>query len=206
MIIKNVYAYTGEHKFCKKDIIIHNERITEDIFSSEQEEVIDGTGLFAIPGLVDIHFHGAMGHDLCDADEVGLQEIADFEARNGVLAICPATMSYPEATLNKILAVAAAHKNKQGADLVGIHLEGPFINPQMAGAQNPEYLSNPDINMFKRLQKRGNGLIKIVSIAPELDGAMDFIAYCKDITTVSLAHTCADYETAKKHFHLVLVI
>lgn len=202
MIIKNVYAYTEKHNFCKKDIIIHNERITEDRFLSEQEEVIDGTGLFAIPGLVDIHFHGAMGYDLCDADEVGLQEIADFEARNGVLAICPATMSYPEENLKKILNVATTHKNEKGADLVGIHLEGPFINSQMAGAQNPEYLINPDISMFKRLQKDGKSLIKIVSIAPELDNAMEFIASCKDMTTISLAHTCADYETAKKAFSL----
>lgn len=200
MIIKNVYAYTKEHKFCKKDIVIHNERITENVFLSESKEVIDGTGLFAIPGLVDIHFHGAMGHDFCDADKDGLQVIADFEAQNGVLAICPATMSYPEETLNKIIDVAAAHKNGLGADIVGIHLEGPFINPRMAGAQNPKYLIKPNSEMFKRLIDRSNGLIKIISIAPELDGAMEFIKSYKDMVNISIAHTCADYEIAKKAF------
>lgn len=202
MIIKNVYAYTKKHEFCKKDIIIHNERITEDTLPFEQNEVIDGTGLFAIPGLVDIHFHGAVGHDFCDADEDGLQAIADFEAQNGVLAICPATMSYPETILNKIIDVAVNHKNKQGADLVGIHLEGPFINPDVAGAQNPKYLINPDFEMFKRIMEKSKGLIKIISIAPELNGALEFIKSYNNIVNISIAHTAADYETAKKAFAL----
>lgn len=202
MIIKNVYAYTKHHEFCKKDIIIHNGRITEDILPFEQKEVIDGTGLFAIPGLVDIHFHGAVGHDFCDANEDGLQAIADFEAQNGVLAICPATMSYPEEILNKIIDVAVAHKNGQGADLVGIHLEGPFINPYVAGAQNPKYLMNPDSEMFKRIMEKSKGLIKIVSIAPELNGAMEFIKLYTNIVNISIAHTFTDYETAKKAFAL----
>ncbi|HBA97022.1 MAG TPA: N-acetylglucosamine-6-phosphate deacetylase [Lachnospiraceae bacterium] len=202
MIIKNVYAYTKEHEFCKKDIIICNGRITEDTLLYGQKEIIDGTGLFAIPGLVDIHLHGAVGHDFCDADEDGLQKIACFEAQNGVLAICPATMSYPEEVLNGIIDTAVAHKNRCGADLAGIHLEGPFINPDMAGAQNPKYLAKPDIDMFKRLQKRAKGLIKLVSIAPELDGAMEFTRLCRDMANISIAHTCADYEITKKAFAL----
>lgn len=202
MIIKNAYVYTEKHEFYKKNVTIHNGRIVTNVRSYEQEEVIDGEGLFAIPGLIDIHFHGAVGHDFCDANEAGLQAIADFEAQNGVLAICPATMSYTEEKLNAVMDTAAAHKNGKGADLVGIHMEGPFLNPNMPGAQNPAYLIKPDIEMFNRLQERGKGLIKIVSIAPELDGAMAFIEACRNIVNISLAHTCADYELSKKAFSL----
>ncbi|MDE7265916.1 MAG: N-acetylglucosamine-6-phosphate deacetylase [Lachnospiraceae bacterium] len=202
MRIKNANVYTKNHKFQKKDLVIHNERIVEYVPLNEEEEIIDAAGLYAIPALVDIHFHGAVGHDFCDADEAGLQAIADYEAQNGVLAICPATMSYPEEKLNAIMDMAAAHQNGKGADLVGIHMEGPFINPNKAGAQNAQYLINPDIDMFQRLYERGEGLIKIISIAPELDGAMTFIETYKDIVNISLAHTCADYEVSKKAFSL----
>ena len=78
---------------------------------------------------MDIHFHGAVGHDFCDGDEEGIQAIADFEASKGVLAICPATMTYSEEILNGVMDAAAAHKNGRGADLVGINMEGPFISP-----------------------------------------------------------------------------
>lgn len=202
MRIKNANVYTKDHKFQKKDLVIHNERIVENGSVNQEEEIIDANGLFAIPALVDIHFHGAVGHDFCDADEAGLQAIADYEAQNGVLAICPATMSYPEEKLNAIMDMAAAHQNGRGADLVGIHMEGPFINPHKAGAQNVQYLINPDIEMFHRLYERGNGLIKIVSLAPELDGAMKFIETYKDNVKISLGHTCSDHEVSKKAFSI----
>lgn len=202
MRIKNANVYTKDRKFQKKDLIIHNERIVENASANEEEEIIDAAGLYAIPALIDIHFHGAVGHDFCDADEAGLQAIADYEAQNGVLAICPATMSYPEEKLNAITDMAAAHQNGKGADLVGIHMEGPFINPHKAGAQNTQYLINPDVDMFQRLYERGNGLIKIVSLAPELDGAMKFIETYKDVVKISLGHTCADYEVSQKAISL----
>lgn len=119
---------------------------------------------------MDIHFHGAVGHDFCDADEAGLQAIADFEASKGVLAICPATMTFSEEILNGIMDVAAAHKNGQGADLVGINMEGPYISPKKIGAQNPKYVQGADAAMFRRLQARSGGLIKLVDVAPEEPG------------------------------------
>ena len=95
--------------------------------------------LYALPGLVDIHFHGAMGKDFCDGNEEAIQTLADFEAGKGVLAICPATMTFSEEILNGVMDAAAAHQNGKGADLVGINMEGPFISPNKVGAQNPEY-------------------------------------------------------------------
>ncbi len=164
------------------------------------EEVIDAEGLYALPGLVDLHFHGAVGYDFCDATEEAIQALADFEASKGVLAICPATMTYSEEILGGIMDAAAAHKNGKGADLVGINMEGPFISPDKIGAQNPKYLHHADVGMFRRLQERSGGLIKLVDMAPEEDGALDFIQQCHDEVRISIAHTCTDYDTAKKAF------
>ena len=149
---------------------------------------------------MDIHFHGAVGHDFCDADEAGLQAIADFEASKGVLAICPATMTFSEEILSGIMDVAAAHKNERGADLVGINMEGPYISPKKVGAQNPKYVMAADAGMFRRLQARSGGLIKLVDVAPEEPGNLDFIKECRDEVRISIAHTCTDYDTAKAAF------
>ena len=96
MIIKNARIYTPEHTFKTGDLTIRDGRIAFGAPPLEGEEVLDANGAYALPGLVDIHFHGAVGHDFCDADEAGLQAIADFEASKGVLAICPATMTFSE--------------------------------------------------------------------------------------------------------------
>ena len=200
MILKNALLYTPEHTFVPGDLAIRDGRITADLTPQPGEEVIDAGGLYALPGLTDIHFHGAMGHDFCDASEEAIQALADFEASKGILAICPATMTFSEEILNGIMDAAAAHKNVRGADLVGINMEGPFISPNKVGAQNPLYLHGPDVGMFRRLQKRSGGLIKLVDIAPEVEGALDFIAQCKDEVRLSIAHTCTDYDTAIQAF------
>lgn len=205
MIIRNALVYTANHQFEKKDIVIKGEKIA-DIVSCEEnsliseEEMIDAEGLCAIPGLVDIHFHGAVGYDFCDASEDGIQAIADFEAGKGVLAICPATMTYSEEILSGIMETAAIHKNERGAELVGINMEGPFISPKKIGAQNPEYISLPNVDMFRRLQDKSGGMIKLVDIAPEMDGAIEFIDALHEEVNISLAHNAATYEEAAEAF------
>ena len=149
---------------------------------------------------MDFHFHGAVGHVFCDADEAGLQAIADFEASKGVLAICPATMTFSEEILNGIMDVAAAHKNGQGADLVGINLEGTYISPKKIGAQNTKYVQGAAAAMFRRLQARSGGLNKLVDVAPEAPGNLDIIRDCHNAVCNTIAHTCTDYDTAKAAF------
>ncbi|WP_026527557.1 N-acetylglucosamine-6-phosphate deacetylase [Butyrivibrio sp. VCD2006] len=223
MIIKNAKVFTDNFSFEEKTIYITGGRITRIAdakenpdANSEGEDILDASGLFAVPGLVDIHFHGAVGHDFCDADADALLEIAKYEAANGVLAICPATMSYNEEILDNVIdaarAFAAAYENFEEvsapsdknsvASLVGINMEGPFINPEKAGAQNPEYIMKPDREMFLRLQSRSGGLIKLVDMAPEMDGAMEFIERFSKEAVISIAHTACDYDTAKKAFLL----
>ena len=200
MIIKNAKIYTPEHTFRTGDLVIREGRIVYGAAPEQGEEVLDADGAYALPGLVDIHFHGAVGHDFCDGDEAGLQAIADFEASKGVLAICPATMTFSEEILNGIMDMAAAHKNGSGADLVGINMEGPYISPSKIGAQNPKYVQGADVEMFRRLQARSGGLIKLVDIAPEEPGNLDFIRACSEEVRISIAHTCTDYATAKEAF------
>lgn len=217
MIIKNARIFNNNKEFRHGDIFIEGEKIKEISFDGEDmdggktaadggEEIIDASDLYAIPGLVDIHFHGAMGHDFCDADLEGLKEIARYEASNGVTAICPATMTFSEEILGKIMSVAKDYEAncnyqcKDLATLVGINMEGPFISENKIGAQNPKYLQKPDASMFERLQEKSGGLIKLLDIAPEVPGAMEFIDKCKDIVNISIAHTDADFETADKAF------
>ena len=200
MIIRNAKVYTPQHTFAVQDLVIRNGRIVPQAKAEPGEQVIDADGLYALPGLVDIHFHGAVGHDFCDADPEGLQAIADFEASKGVLAICPATMTFSEEILNGIMDVAAAHKNERGADLVGINMEGPYISPKKVGAQNPKYVMAADAGMFRRLNERSGGLIKLVDVAPEEPGNLDFIKECSKEVCISIAHTCTDYDTAKAAF------
>ena len=138
MIIRNAKVFSDGCRFVEKDLIIREGRIVFGAEPLEGEEILDAKGAYALPGLVDIHFHGAVGHDFCDADEAGLQAIADFEASKGVLAICPATMTFSEEILNGIMDVAAAHKNERGADLVGINMEGPYISPDKVGRPEPQ--------------------------------------------------------------------
>ncbi len=216
MIIKGAKVYTKDHVFedgiiITKDMIINKLCLDGDELAGDgssvcevnetedgdEGEVLDASGLYAIPGLVDIHFHGASGHDFCDAETDGLIEIAKYEAENGVLAICPATMTYSEEILGGIMDVARDFVAKEElAQLVGINMEGPFISPKRVGAQNPQYLMLPDIKMFERLQERSGGLIKLVDIAPELEGSMEFIEKLSSSVNISIAHTVCDYETA----------
>lgn len=198
MQIKNADVFQTEAGFVKKDITIGADgRIGS---AGGKDTVLDAEGLYAIPGLVDVHFHGCVGHDFCEGTEEAIQAIADYEGSVGVLAICPATMTYSEEILGGIADAAAAHKNERGADLVGINMEGPFISPKKIGAQNPDYLQGANVEMFRRLQKRANGLFKLCDIAPEEPGALDFIDQVKDEVNVSIAHTCTDYETAVQAF------
>ncbi len=210
MKIKGAKVYTEDHEFRFEDINIDGERIRD---THGDKEVFDATGLTAIPGLVDIHFHGAVGHDFCDADYDGLMEIAKYEAANGVLAICPATMTFSEEILEGVCENAKSfrdngaenrriqkEKNRPVSDLVGINMEGPFISGEKIGAQNPKYLHLPDIDMFRRLQEKSGGLFKLVDMAPELEGSMEFISELSDDVVISLAHTNCDYETASLAF------
>ena len=126
--------------------------------------------------------------------------MAEYELSRGVTQICPAGMTLLEEDLLKVCRNAAEHRKsgKGGAELVGVHLEGPFLSYAKRGAQNGAWLHAPDVDMFHRLADAAEGLVKIVSLAPEENGAMDFVRAVKDEVTVSLAHTTANYDIASE--------
>ncbi|MFI3176429.1 MAG: N-acetylglucosamine-6-phosphate deacetylase [Eubacteriales bacterium] len=197
MIIKNAEVFQTDGSFVVEDIAITEERISTQALD---DTIIDATNLVAIPGLVDIHFHGCVGYDFCDGTTEAFTAIAKYQLSQGTMAICPATMTFGEETLADICANAAAYNNPAGADLIGINLEGPFISDEKKGAQNGKYITIPSIQMFQNLVEASKGLVKLVDIAPETDGAMEFIAEAKKSATVSLAHTGADYDIATQAF------
>ncbi|MDD3206096.1 MAG: N-acetylglucosamine-6-phosphate deacetylase [Lachnospiraceae bacterium] len=205
MIIKGAKVFDTEEGFKAGDIQYVDGVITAVEEKIETgEEVIDATGLLAIPGLTDIHFHGCVGYDFCDGTTEAIAHMAAYELANGVTTICPASMTFSEEQLAAIFACAANYRKSdaaaKGAALVGINMEGPFISYEKKGAQNPTYIHKPDANMFLRLQEKAEGLIKLLDIAPEVDGAMECIEKVADKVRVSVAHTTADYEIAMKAF------
>ncbi len=165
--------------------------------------VLDAAGCYVIPGLVDVHFHGCVGEDFSDATPDGLQKIADYELSQGVTYICPAGMTLPEDQLTAICKNTAAHRrqNTGGAEVVGAHLEGPFLCMAKKGAQNGDYLHDPDAAMLKRLQEAAEGCVRLVTLAPEQPGSIEFIRAAAELGIhVSVGHTVANYETAKAAF------
>lgn len=206
MIIKNALVFTLDRGFVNKEVKIKDGRFTdEDIV---EDTVIDAQGNYLIPGLVDIHFHGCAGYDFSDGTPEALQAIGAYELKNGITSICPASMTLAEETLANVCENAYAYYTKpetdkpEGSRLCGIHLEGPFISMEKKGAQNPAYVKSPDIAMFNRLQDAAHGLVKLITIAPETEGAEEFIKELSSKVHISVGHTCSDYDTAYKAFAL----
>lgn len=199
MIIKKAKVYLENGVFEKSDIYISDDRFTEK--NESHKEIIEAEGLYAIPGLTDIHFHGCAGYDFCDGSLEAIEAIAKYQVQNGITSICPATMTLDDETLSKIFIQAAQYPNESGATLVGINMEGPYLSYAKRGAQNADYLRKPDVEHFQNMNKLSGKLIKLVSIAPEEEGAMAFIKELKDQVAISIAHTCADYDTALEAFN-----
>ncbi len=153
-------------------------------------------GAKVLPGLIDIHIHGAIGADFSDGDEQGLRQIAEYEARCGVTSFCPTSMTLPFDVLKKAFAAAKRFSDDSPtgcARMVGIHMEGPFLSKAKKGAQNAAYLKRPDFDAFRALYDACDRLIRIVDVAPEADGAIPFIEQAKALCRVSAAHTDASY-------------
>ena len=176
----------------------------DGLFVPEEEwedgEVFDASGLYAVPGLVDVHFHGCVGYDFCDGTVEAFDAIMDYEASQGVTAVCPATMTLDEGTLEKVFSLAGRYSNTKGAAFLGITMEGPFVSKKKKGAQNEAYIRRPDVEMYRRMQSLSGGKIRQVAVAPEEDGDFCFGRKLGQEIVVSVAHTCCDYETAHQAF------
>ena len=163
------------------DITVENGKITS--LEKTSEDGFDLEGKKILPGLIDIHIHGVMNKDTMDGDK--LNEISVFLAKNGVTSFLPTTMTVAMEDIKKV--VNGDLPKCDGAEVLGYHLEGPYIAASKRGAQNIDYIRKPDIDEFNELEN-----IKMVTVAPEAEGGLEFVKACKCV--VSIGHTEADYD------------
>lgn len=161
-------------------------------------EVIDAAGAYVAPGLIDVHIHGYLGQDVCDCSPDGIRKIAAGIVQNGVTGFLPTTMTVSTDTIEKAIDVCRSLKEEsktwKGTAILGVHAEGPFINPKKKGAQAEKYILKPDAAFVKK----NADMIKIITMAPEMDE--DFAAIREIVSdtdvVVSMGHTDATFDVA----------
>lgn len=198
MILKNTVYYNEAFLPQKGDIAVENE-ILAQVGGTQAGSGIDLSGCTVVPGFIDIHTHGAMGGDTCDAREESLAGMSRFLANHGVTSFCPTTMTLPFEQLAESLRIARDYRGHEcGAYIQGINMEGPYISAAKKGAQCGDFIRKPDFEEFLKLHEICP--VCLVDVAPEAEGSNAFAARAKAYCTVSAAHTNSDYETAEKAF------
>ena len=203
MIIKNcnIIFSTGVKN---GSIKINNGKISEisldnSIDCLDDTFILDGRGLYISPGFIDTHIHGAGGYDTMDGTYEAINNISKTIVKYGVTSFTPTTMTVDKEEIKKALkAIYLAKENKtEGANILGIHLEGPFISPSAIGAQNPKFIVTPSVENFKNIVGEYENIVNCVTLAPEVSGAKELIRYLKEKgITASIGHTKATYEEA----------
>ena len=205
MFYKNARIFCGDFTFRKGAFEVTDGKFGAILSENVPEDAIDLQGATVIPGLVEVHSHGNSGYDFSADDYDSLKTMAAYYAKHGITSFTPASITMPYEVLEKAFANARrlADEAPEGHSILrGVHMEGPYFSYKKRGAQNPDYLKNPDFEGFMALQESCGGLIKIVDVAPELPGAEEFIEKAKSVCTVSVAHTDSDYDQAKIAFDL----
>ena len=186
-----------DDQFVPARVAVSNGMITEVIPGPGPSDLDLGTD-YLIPGLLDIHTHGAIGEDFSDGKPEGLPALSRYYARHGVTSFLGTTMTLKEDTLTRaVTAMREFQRPADGARCAGINLEGPFLSYARRGAQAAECLHAPDADMFFRLNEAGGGMVRLVTVAPEEPGSIPFIQAVSPVCAVSVGHTSADYDTAR---------
>ena len=200
MVIGNAKIFVNG-EFVEGTLSIENGMITA-VGSADAAYDLDANGCYLVPGFVDIHTHGAVNEDFSDGNGDGLNSLSRYYAERGTTSFLATTMTLPERLLLPAMhAVRDFVRPGGGAKCAGVHLEGPFLCANKRGAQALENLHSPDFDMFTRLNEESGNKVRIVTVAPETDGAIPFIEKASGICIVSLGHTEADYQTAMDAFH-----
>lgn len=194
--LKNVKVYIKNVGIVKTNIGIENGRIAY-IGNEENIEPIFETDGIIVPGFIDEHIHGAGGADAMDGTVEALQTISEFLAREGTTGFLATTMTQsPENITNALKAVKKVREKGvyKGAEVLGVHLEGPFISPKHVGAQPLEYVATPDAELFDKYNEASGNSIKIVTLAPEVEGGLGLVKHLSNIGVVaSVGHTGGKY-------------
>ncbi|WP_432403944.1 N-acetylglucosamine-6-phosphate deacetylase [Wukongibacter sp. M2B1] len=199
--IKNVNIVLTD-RVISRGTIIFDEKIREILYSSDLRkykdiEVIDGMGGYLTPGFIDIHIHGFYGHDTMEGSYKAINTMSENIVKTGVTSFLPTTMTMEGGAIKRALENVAGIKERKlnGARILGVNLEGPFINSKYKGAQMEEYILEPDINLIEDYID----IIKIVTVAPEVSGAEDFIKKMKSKgVIISVGHSAATYEEVER--------
>jgi N-acetylglucosamine-6-phosphate deacetylase len=199
MLIKNcniIYL----NKIEKGSVLIENGKIKEiNPLTYNEENILDADGLYLSPGFIDVHIHGAGGFDTMDGTVDAINNIAKTIVKHGTTSFTPTTMTVSIDDINKSMKVIKTLKENgtEGAHVLGAHLEGPFINPEAIGAQNPNYLLPPSISAYNEMVKDCEDAVVSITLAPEISGAKELIKYLSEKGIVcSMGHTKASYKEA----------
>jgi len=207
LLLKNANIVTPDCTLTG-DIAIDDGRIigiAPEIQPSDEVEIIDCDGGMALPGFVDLHIHGSVGVDFTNPDVEGIHRVADHLATKGVTSLLATTAgeTVEHIVSNCTCIVRAMRLQERGARIRGIHLEGPFFSKESPaiGANNPEWLRLPDLEIAERFLEASKGHLRLFDIAPELPGAREVICLMSDAEViVSAAHTDATYNQARESF------
>lgn len=204
MILKNAAIVDDSFNRVAEDIELKGDKIAQVSAGLSGSDEIDLTGYTIVPGFVDVHIHGSVGADTCDSDAEGLAKMCAHLATRGVTSFCPTTMTVSHDDIAETLSIVkdCMEHPPEGARIAGVNMEGPYISIHKKGAQAGEHVKNPNFTEFKEFYDRCGGIIRIVDIAPECDGADELIEKASKFCTVSIAHTEADYDRAKHAFEL----
>ena len=202
MIIKRGKVFQEDGNFLEQTLYVNDHRLVDKAEYQDDGEVIDAEGLLVLPGLVDIHSHGAAGEDFSDGNPEGLKKILQYEKRCGITSYCPTSMTFPKERLRQIFASIKGAQTEEEAKVVGINMEGPFLDPAKKGAHVEEWIAAPDAAFVRELNQDVDGLVRLVTLAPNMDGAEEFIKEMHEEVCISLGHTAADYDCASRAMKL----
>jgi len=199
MILKNGTIVDADFLLRTCDVKIENGKIAGLAEGLQDDNVLDVSGCYVLPGFIDSHMHGAMGCKISDTDpQPDFDSISRYEASQGVTAIALGTTCDDfDKLLHQFDIAVEAAKNTPGAKIAALHAEGPFINPVKKGAMNEKFIQPPSCDQLDRLIEHGQGLLRLLTLAPEMEGNLDVIAYAVSRgLTVSMGHTDATYDQA----------
>ncbi|MEG6612726.1 N-acetylglucosamine-6-phosphate deacetylase [Pseudoclostridium thermosuccinogenes] len=205
MIIKGGSVCSFGNGFEKKDIMVEGSIIKkiDGEIDAHGEEVIDASNYYVLPGFIDIHTHGGNGNDTMDATYEALDNMSKFYASKGVTACLPTTMTAPIKDIVKALENIrdTVKRGTSGATILGVNLEGPFISKKYKGSHPEEYIVSPSIELIEGFIEKSGDNIRVMTIAPELDGVDEIIEHFKGRNIVfSAGHTAVNYKEGMKAF------